>query len=380
MIFYDLNEFLRLSAVLNYQLSAKNIDWHNITNIILGNKYLSEQDRELLNQVFQYMHKIYGKKKRRLGPLSILHPLRATALLVRVSKRSTLLDLITTILHDNFEDIKPKNLEIAKFIKFDSGFRNILEKVPEDDRATLIKKLEWLTKNNEETYYRYIGRLLDQSKNAPEVVRTKLADRLDNTLDMRIEFEDPLQKTDFFEVIFQMMFSKTFAGYTPSTPHPPPAALNGAQRLYQLFKNIVLMSLVRQKGTAENDLTVQNLMTYLAKASEREAQRIALHIFGYHKTLIENGRQLLIETMEYVQKGGIDSITPPIPNQKLDGLFMSTFDEPKKKIRNKKLADLYADKPLMIQTAISFIVIFLSFLNNPSYYVKGISEKGIKPE
>jgi len=379
MIFYDLDAYLRLSAVLNYQLSAKNIDWNNIATILLGDKKIAFRDRTVLIQVLEYLNNVYGHKKRRLGPLSILHPLRATALFARVSKRPSLLNLMSTLLHDNFEDIKPKNLEISSWIKMDNRLQSFVNKIPKMDQWFLMERLKWLTKDQNETYYRYIGRLLDQSQNTPETVRIKLVDRLDNTLDMRIEFEDPLHNIDFFEIVFQMLFSSTFRGYKPKTPHPPPAALNGAQRLYQLFKNTVLMSLIRQKKAAEKDKVAQNIFNYLARASMKEAQRIVLHIFGYHETSLNRVRILLIETMEYVQNGGIDSITPPIPEQRLDGLFMSIFDVPKKYIREKKLTELYADKPLMIEAAVAFIVIFLSFINDPEFYVKGISAEGVSP-
>jgi len=329
--------------------------------------------------VLEYLNKVYGQKKRRLGPLSVLHPLRATALLARVSDKPSLLNLMATLLHDNFEDIKPKDLEISNWVKLDNKFQSFVNKIPELDQWFLMERLKWLTKDHNETYYRYIGRLLDQSKNTPEVVRIKLVDRLDNTLDMRIEFEDPLHNADFFEIIFQMLFSSSFRGYKPNTPHPPPAALNGAQRLYQLFKNTVLMTLIRQKKAAAKDKVAQNIFNYLARASMKEAQRIALHIIGYHETSLTRVRSLLIETMEYVQSGGIDSITAPIPEQRLDGLFMSIFDVPKKSVREKKLTELYADKTLMIEAAVAFIVIFLSFINDPDYYVKGISAEGVSP-
>ena len=379
MIFYDLDEYLRLSAVLNYQLSAKNIDWNSIITILLGEKFLSLEDRNVLFQVLEYLNRVYGQKKRRLGPLSVLHPLRATALLARVCDKPSLLNLMVTLLHDNFEDIKPRKLEISNWIKLDPRFQNFVDKIPEPDQWFLMERLKWLTKDHNESYYRYIGRLLDQSFNTPETVRIKLVDRLDNTLDMRIEFEDTLHKTDFFEVIFQLLFSSSFKGYKPKFPHPPPAALNGAQRLYQLFKNTVLMSLIRQKKAAQKDKTAQDVFNYLARASMKEAQRIALHIFGYHETSLNDFRNLLIETMDYVQNGGIDSITSPIPEHRLDGLFMSIFDIPKKSVRAKKLTELYADKPLMIEAAVAFIVIFLSFINDPDYYVKGISAEGVSP-
>ena len=84
--------------------------------------------------------------------------------------------------------------------------------------------------------------------------------------------------------------------------------------------------------------------------------------------------------MNYVRGGGIDMVTPCVANQKLDGLFVSTFDEVNKKRREKKLAELYTDKHLMVQAAVAFIVMFLNFINDPEYYVKGITEEGVHPE
>ncbi len=379
MIFYELNEFLRLSAALNYQLSARRIDWNNILNIIFSGQKVSPPDKEILLNVLKYLHKCYGKKKRRLGPLSILHPLRATALLARTTKTPSLLNILTILLHDNFEDVKPKDVDIETWLRMSDTFQAFLEYIPEQDRWFLIERLQWLTKEPEETYYSYIGRLLNKAQKTPEVILIKLVDRLDNTLDMRIEYEDPLKKVDFFEIIFQLLFSNTYSGYIPDVPHSRPSSLNGAERLYQLFKNTVLMSLIRQKKAISSRQDANDVFNYLAKASMREAQRIVLHIFGYHLKSVDAIRELLLETMDYVKSGGIDMVTPPVANKKLDGLFVSTFDNIKRKTREQKLAELYKNKPLMVEAAVAFIVIFLSFINDPDYYVKGISEKGVSP-
>jgi len=64
----------------------------------------------------------------------------------------------------------------------------------------------------------------------------------------------------------------------------------------------------------------------------------------------------------------------------LDGLFSTYFGYKSKKVRNKKLDILYQNKSLMLEASVAFIVIFLSFLNDPAYYVKGISAKGIYPK
>ena len=58
---------------------------------------------------------------------------------------------------------------------------------------------------------------------------------------------------DFFEVVFQTVYTNIYKGYRPERLHQTTLVLNGAQRLYQLLKNIVLMSLIRQRKAAVTD-------------------------------------------------------------------------------------------------------------------------------
>ena len=204
-----------------------------------------------------YLGKIYGKKKRDLGPFSVLHPLRATALLSHASKEVNLLDVITCLLHDHFEDFKPAKFKDPNWIKLDQMFQSFLREISKSRQKRLMEHLKWLTKEPSETYNHYIGHLLDQARNAPEVVRVKLADRLDNTFDMRIDLQDPLKGVDFFEIVFQTVYTNIYKGYRPERLHQTTLVLNGAQRLYQLFKNIVLMSLIRQRKAAVTDPSVR---------------------------------------------------------------------------------------------------------------------------
>ncbi|MEE4312121.1 MAG: hypothetical protein V2J62_09675 [candidate division KSB1 bacterium] len=381
MQFYELTEFLRLSAVLNYQLSSRQVRWDNILTIILGRRRLPEDEREVLIKTVDYLGNVYGQRKRRLGSLAILHPLRATALLANVSTDLTLIDIMTELLHDNFEDIKPKRIPLKRWIR-ESEFDTFLKNTNHVDQKLFLHRLEWLTKGDTESYYQYIGRLLQQAKDSPEVIRVKLADRLDNTLDMRIDLEDILETTDFFETIFQVLFTNSYRGYKPEIPHPPTTVINGAQRLYQLFKNTVLMSLIRQRDAIHGDKPASKIFNYLARASMKEAQRNVLHIFGYHmpSTAVDHFRELLIDAMEYAQKGGVSAVTAPDEAKALDGLFIERFDHPIKAVRRKKLEELYKDKSLMIEASIAFIVIFLSFMNDPKFYIKGISAEGVRPQ
>ncbi len=377
---YDLTEFLKLSAVLHYQLSAKAVNWNSVATVILGERTVSNHDHEVLLRVFNCLSRLYGERKRNLGTPSVLHPLRSTALLSHASQDVNLMDLMTSLLHDTLEDVRSDEGGDSDNSKLDANFQEFLSEIPPDQQECLMERLNWLTKEPGETYYRYIGRLLEQANSSPEVVRVKLADRLDNTLDMRVDLEDPLQGVDFFENVFQMLFTSTYRGYRPVRPHRSTMALNGAERLYQLFKNIVLMSLVRQKRVGDSDHTRDWIFNALATASMREAQRIALHIFGYHETGVPVFRDLLIDTMKYAQAGGINEVTSPAGASRLDGLFVSVFDNPDHEARSRKLAPLYRDKPLMIETSIAFIAIFLSFMNDPDFFVHGISTEGVRPQ
>jgi len=209
------------------------------------------------------------------------------------------------------------------------------------------------------------------------LVRVKLADRLDNTLDLHIDVDDFLRNVDFFKVLFQILFPPSGEGYKPSLEHPITPPLDGAHRLYQLFKNAIVLSLIREKHAAAKDPIAHRLYEALGLASKNESQRIALHIMGYHETDIHRQRALLMEVQSYAQQGGMTRVTPPSSQHPLDGLFLLRFDHADPEARERNLNALYQDKGLMLQAAVGFVVIFMSFLHSPEYCVQGISDRGI---
>ncbi|MBP7231556.1 MAG: HD domain-containing protein [Syntrophaceae bacterium] len=377
---FNLSDFLKISAVLNYQLSARQRNWHSVASIVLDGKPFSNHDCEALLHTFDYLEYLYGNSTRNLGPFSVLHPLRATALLSHASKKADLLDLMTCLLHDSFEDFQPVIFKNSKSLKPNESFQSFLSRIPRDHQPPLIEHVRWLTKEPEEPYYHYIGRFLDQAGKSPEVISVKLADRLDNTFDMRIDLQDPLQGIDFFKVVYQVLFTDDYKGYKPEKSHQPTVILNGAERLYQLFKNIVLLSLIRQKKTALGDSVSRKLFQALAEASMQEAQRIALHIFGYHAKSVAKFKKCLLELMNYAREGGFHCVRHPNSGYRLDGILISIFDQTDRNARKKQLSLLYEDKSLMIEVAIAFVSVFLNFLNDSGYYLHGIGTKGIHPE
>jgi hypothetical protein len=381
----DLSEFFRLSSVLNYNLSAASLNRHNVLTFITNGQRLAPDDRDdremksILMESLSYLFAAYQRKRRRLGPMAVLHPLRATALFVRSVDDPAVVDILSALFHDVLEDINPQDFEFEYWRDLESQMGRLLQRLNPMQEECLVDRLASLTRLDHESYYEYIGRLLENQRHGRTVVQVKLADRLDNTLDMRIDLQDPMAGVDFFKTVFQILFVNNYPGYQPPSDHPPTSALNGARRLYQLFKNAVLLSLVRRYRLNVNQEMVSDLEGNLAEASLNEAQRTLLHVSGYHYQEVTDQRKLLVEAMEYCYGGRSNLATKPNKEYLLDGLFTSYFGIPSRKLRNQKLDLLYQNKPLMIEASVAFIVIFLSFLNDSSFYVGGISERGLDP-
>ena len=385
MPLYDFAEFLKLSSVLNYNLSAASLNRYNVLLFIIGDKRLdpdNRRDREqkgIVMEALNYLFRAYREKRRRLGPMAVLHPLRTAAIFARSMESVTLVQLLTALFHDILEDINPVDFEIVEWRKMEILLNDLLQRLDSRTEQRLVKRVRWLTRLKSESYYQYIGRLLDHASELPELVQIKLADRLDNTLDMRVDLQDPISGVDFYETVFQLLFVNSYNGYMPRREHPPSIAMNGARRLYQLFKNSVVMSLIRQKLDLSAEPGSRRLFDALADASLAEAQRTLIHLLGHHVRKTATQRDLVLEAMDYCYDGRIDMVTVPDGNRMLDGLFSTYFAHTEKEIRNRELDRLYQNKALMVEGSIAFIVIFLSFLNSPDFFVQGISAHGISP-
>ena len=385
MPFFDLTEFFKLSSALNYNLSAASLNRYNVLMYIIGNKRLDDDDKKdreqkgIVMEALGYLFSVYSQKRRRLGPMAVLHPLRAAALYTRSVNRLNLVDLLTLLFHDILEDIRPVDYDFQQWQSVEGQLYSLLGRMNSDDEARLMTSLMSLTRVENESYYQYVGRLLDNAQDFPEIVQVKLADRLDNTLDMRIDLEDPLSKIDFFETVFQIMFVNNYPGYQPKMEHSPATAINGARRLYQLFKNAVLLSLIRQKVPAAGRREPRILFDAVSEAGFKEAQRTLIHLISYHVKELHTQRSLVLEAMQYCYSGRSDLVTMPDGNQLLDGLFTTYFGNKAKKTRRQQLDILYQNKSLMLEASIAFIVIFLSFLNDENFFIRGISAEGIEP-
>ncbi|MGD8369087.1 MAG: hypothetical protein PVG78_15725 [Desulfobacterales bacterium] len=385
MFLYDLTEFLKLSSVLNYNLSAASLNRYNVLLFILEDKQLHSSEKldrnhkSIIMEALGFLFDAYSHKRRRLGPMAVIHPIRAAALYCRAERRVGLVDLLSALFHDVLEDIDPVAFEAPAWRRMEEDLFGILKRLGTRNEQRLSSNLLGLTRVPGDSYYEYIGRLLEHCVESTELVEIKLADRLDNTLDMRIDLRDPLDGVDFFENIYQVLF---VPNYRPERHRPSQTTftvLNGARRLHQLFKNAVLLSLIRQKVEPKSSRELRALFDAVATASLREAQRTLLQLIHRQHGDVAQQRELFFEAMDYCYKGRIDLVTKPDSRYLLDGLFSTYFAFTSKKERDSRLDSLYQNKPLMIEASIAFITIFLSFLNDDRFYVKGISAKGIEP-
>ena len=378
-LLFDLDAFRKLSQDVYHSLGYRdpaNDLYCVLPTIVEGNEKLTSRETAVMKEALNYLIESYAGRERRTGHPAVLHPIRAAALLTRAGplEKTGLLDLLSAMFHDILEDLRPDDID-----------RRLYALLEPEERDIVARRLDRLTRRVAdkgatgwgETYYQYIGRLLEAESALPGLVRLKLADRLDNTLDMRIDGQDPWQGLDFFRRVFHTLFLSGYSGEEPQVDHPSFSPINGANRLYQLFKNTVLLTLVRQHGGVKKDPVALTLFEAVAAAGLREAQSIFLHIVSYHYQDVSDQRSILMEIMEYTSGGGSDEITP-ISDRPLDGLFEEYFDHTETGARGRALERLYQDKTLMISAALNFVVIFSKYMNDATHVVQGISSEGIE--
>ncbi len=147
MPLHDLNEFLRLSSTLNYNLSAASLNRYNILSFLLDGKSLDSDektDREhkaLAMEALKYLLKAYREKRRRLGPVAVIHPMRSAALLSAAMGKINLLDLLTQLFHDILEDIRPTDFNVQEWKEMEQLLHSLLERLPEKAEKELSDSL-----------------------------------------------------------------------------------------------------------------------------------------------------------------------------------------------------------------------------------------------
>jgi len=371
----SLEGHLTLSATINWHLSARKVDLRALLRVILGPAKVA--DHAPLLEALSYLKQAYGDRRRKNGPAAVLHCLRIAAVLARVMPAPTTLDFLGALLHDKEEDLTREELGDAEWDRLQAEFARVLEKIDSNHRWFLGERIALLWRQSSQSYYDYLGVVLAKVRAMPDLLRCKLADRLDNTMDIAVQ-RTPTEKNAFFETAFCMLF---LPGYQPLPDEGAvvPDVESCVLLVSQLFKNIVLMSLLRQQHLDHLDDTTTRLFHALATTSREQAQWAVTELLSSPALSCQARRNLLREMMDYCAAGGMAAINSKDKGGLLDGSFLEHFAHPDDKVRKKQIESLYHDRPLFIRLLVLYIGMFTSFLADPKYYLHGIDCTGLHP-
>ena len=366
---------LTFSATINWHLSARKIDLRALLRVILGPAKV--EDQAPLLEALTYLHHAYGDRRRKNGPAAVLHCLRIAAMLARVMPAPTTLDLLGAFLHDKEEDLTPDELGSAEWDRLQAEFARVLEKIDSNHRWFLGERIALLRRQSSQSYYDYLDIVLSKGRTMPDLLHCKLADRLDNTMDIAVQ-RSPTQQNTFFELTFSMLFLPNYQ--PPSSDGAVVPDLDACVLLVsQLFKNVVLMSMMRQQQLESLDDTTSRLFRALATISSEQAQWAVTALLSAPALSWLERRNLLHEMMDYCVAGGMAAIQRKDKGGLLDGSFLEHFAHPDDRTRKNQIESLYNDKPLFIRVLVLYIGMFASFLADPQYYLHGIDRTGLHP-
>jgi hypothetical protein len=366
--------FLRLSADINLQLQARHLSRQALLRLVLGRAEVTHQAPLL--EAISYLRDGYGDRRRKNGPLAILHPLRTAALLSHTMENPTILDLLSALLHDKEEDLRAEDIGNDEFARVQRAFETMRQKIDQDHQWFLGERMAILARRPGQSYYAYLGQIVGKARGMVDLLHTKLADRLDNTFDIAVQGRGA-QERAFFETTFGTLF---LPGYQlqPQEFELPPDEETCVLLLSQLFKNAVFMSVLRMESLDDLDETTAALFAALADVSRAQAQWVAMEAFH---TFIRDPvarRRVLEETMKYCQSGGIGAVTTRERGGSLDGTFLDRFAVADDHVRKAQLAGIYREPELLARLMVLFVAIFTCFLADSGYYIRGIDPNGLR--
>lgn len=369
-------EFLTLSAKINYQLSARSLRAPVLLSLVLGPASFPEDEQQALLEAFLAIQAGYDQERRRLGTPGVLHPLRAAAILARTMQKPTLNDLLAALFHDKEEDLTLSSLGPERYTRMQHHFERLRTMITPAVRDRLDHDIRWLS-NHVESYSAYVGQIVDHARDLPELLHVKLCDRIDNTFDVHLQHPG-VSNYNFYRAVFDILFLPKFRGVSMGKFHFMPDTREGVMLLSQLFKNTILLAMMRQHQLDQVDQTTQRLFVGLAVAGIREAQWLALELFNTEYDGVARQRELLLSVMDYCAGGGVASVRSPGALGELDGVFVR-FTSGTKEEQKKMLVELFENRERLARMALAFIVVFASFINDRDYTLEGIDRTGAHP-
>ncbi|MDP8208367.1 MAG: hypothetical protein P9L92_17000 [Candidatus Electryonea clarkiae] len=391
----SIDHFLNLSAEINYQLTATEVNTEALLALVLGPAHERFKYKTVIQRAIDCILIGYREQRRHLGPPAVIHPLRTAAILARAIPDPDDISLLGALLHDKIEDIDEEELDENEWKQFTNAYDEMLKEIGERKEWFLHERLAILTRESkkdrkerelgnlppvsdkEASYPLYLKEIMTKAIEMKELLHIKLTDRLDNTLDTHVR-RPGVTRYNFYRTIFDILFVPVYEGVKIKEYHFLPDKDEGVRLLNQLFKNVLFMSLLRQNQLDKKDSTTQALFDALAVASIREAQWIALELLAVKIKDTGKQRALINQIREYCIEGGITKVREDNKIGFLDGTILKRFAVSDKEIRKERLAEIFENNEFLASVTISFIATFSCFLNDPSFYIHGIDQT-LKP-
>lgn len=371
-----IEQYLSLSAKINYQLSARSLNKPALLALVLGPAQFEERERDVLLCAVDVLQAGYQQDRRRLGTPGILHPLRAAAILARSIEQPSLLHMLGALLHDKAEDLVPDEISAERWGQMEAEYQRLLGLLSPDERAHLERSVELLCSRGHQSYQDYLMQILRAAPAMPDLLHVKLADRIDNTFDINLQHPG-VTRYNFYRAVFDILFMPGFQGVEMGSFHFMPGPDEGVMLLSQLFKDTFFLALLRATGLDAMGQATRRLFTGLAVAGIREAQWLALEMFNTCITDVEQQRGLLMSVMQYCAQGGAGAVREKGAGGELDGLLLESFTAGRRGEQKQMLGELFGNHSLLAKLVLAFIVVFASFINNPDYTIEGIGPAGV---
>jgi len=366
-------KFLELSADIAYRLSGRAFDPRTLLSLILEGAVSVPVAEDVLAQAISVVCTGYGDQRRKLGPMAVVHPIRVAAILSRVTRDPTMMDLLGAILHDRDEDLTQDLIGDERWAAMSTEMDALTASLDTSHSWYLGERIALLTCEDGGNYCAYLMDLMEHSASMPDLIRVKLADRLDNTLDVGVT-QHGIPGSGVFSAIFNVMFLPGFQGFPVPVSYVPLSTIEGAQILANLFKNAEFLSLLRS-GKAAMTGTTHRLYDALIRGSTVITQNLIQDTITTSLSVPEQ-REAVEEVLAYCQSGGLTEVREGGAHQ-LDGIFLDLYGA--KSGRKDRLRQIFADKQYLARIGMVFLAVFSSFMSDPAYTIRGVDRNGLHP-
>jgi hypothetical protein len=217
-----------------------------LLSLVLGPAHFDERAQRVLLEAFHALRAGYDQDRRRLGTPGILHPLRAAALLARTLQPPSLSGMLAALFHDKGEDLGEADVGPERYARMQAHFEAMKALLDPPERDQVDRAVAALS-NHTGSYSAYLGQLVDAAPQIPELLHVKLADRIDNTFDIHLQHPG-VSRYNFYRAVFDILFQPGFGGVSMGDFHFMPDTPEGVMLLSQLFKDTLLLAMLRNHG------------------------------------------------------------------------------------------------------------------------------------